>query len=156
MLSYNAPGIICCISSVAAQIPSVITPLYGVAKAGVNHFVRCMAKLHEMAGIRVVGVAPGLIDTPLFSDHPEANRFVDRGKDIMIKPEVIADGMVRVSLDSKYPSGTILEVTGEEHQREVMLLKDPGPQGFAILASKKDIALEDITAIIEQDKKSSK
>ena len=53
------PGVILHISSIVAQKPSIILPLYAVSKAGLSHFVRAMAPLQSLTGIRVVDVAPG-------------------------------------------------------------------------------------------------
>lgn len=52
-------GTVLHLSSITAQKPSVVLPLYAVSKAAVSQFVRCMAPLDEMCGIRVVGIAPG-------------------------------------------------------------------------------------------------
>jgi 3-hydroxybutyrate dehydrogenase len=52
-------GVVCHISSISAQRPSLTVPLYSVSKQGVSQFVRSMAPLEELAGVRVVGVAPG-------------------------------------------------------------------------------------------------
>ncbi|KAH0845711.1 NAD-dependent 15-hydroxyprostaglandin dehydrogenase [Fonsecaea pedrosoi] len=152
MLAADAPGIICCVSSIGAQKASIVTPLYQASKHGISSFVRCMADLHKLAGIRVVGVAPGIIRTPLYSDHPEAGKFVDPEKDFMLSPDEVARGMMAVCLDPKYPPGTILEVADVDNWREVKLLNDPGPQGRAILASKKQDAVADVIAFIEKDK----
>ena len=53
------PGVILHLSSIAAQKPSVVLPLYSVSKLAISQFVRCMAPLEDMCGIRVVAVAPG-------------------------------------------------------------------------------------------------
>jgi NAD(P)-dependent dehydrogenase (short-subunit alcohol dehydrogenase family) len=53
------PGVIVHLSSITAQIPSVVNPLYSVSKQAISQFVRCMAPLDGLAGIRVVAVAPG-------------------------------------------------------------------------------------------------
>lgn len=53
------PGVIVHLSSITAQIPSVVNPLYSVSKQALSQFVRCMAPLEDLAGIRVVAVAPG-------------------------------------------------------------------------------------------------
>lgn len=53
------PGVIVHFSSITAQIPSVVNPLYSVSKQAISQFVRCMGPLEELAGIRVVAVAPG-------------------------------------------------------------------------------------------------
>ena len=52
-------GTILHLSSIVAQKPSVVLPLYSVSKAAVSQFVRCMAPLDQICGIRVVGIAPG-------------------------------------------------------------------------------------------------
>lgn len=52
-------GVIIHISSITAQIPSVVNPLYSVSKQAISQFVRCMAPLDGLAGIRVMAVAPG-------------------------------------------------------------------------------------------------
>ncbi|KAJ9606671.1 hypothetical protein H2200_008679 [Cladophialophora chaetospira] len=152
MLSNNSPGIICHVSSIGAQKPGLVTPLYAVSKSGISNFVRCMADLEQLARIRVVGVAPGIIKTPLYVDHPEAERFLDKEKDFMLEPEDVARGMLAVCLDSKYPSGTVLEITDIDNWREVMLLNDPGPQGRAVIASKKKDAIADVVAAMERDR----
>jgi 3-hydroxybutyrate dehydrogenase len=153
MLNHNAPGVICCVSSIGAQKPSPITPLYHISKTGISGFVRSMASLGEMAGIRVVGVAPGIIRTPLYLDHPEAGKFLDREKDFMLEPEDVARAMVALCSDSKYAPGTVLEVTDVDNWRLVGVLNDPGPQGKAIIASKKSEGLADVLALIERDKR---
>ena len=57
-------GTIVLISSIAGQRSSIVTPLYTASKHGVNSFIRGMAPLWELAGIRVVGVAPGYVHPP--------------------------------------------------------------------------------------------
>ena len=53
------PGVILHLSSITAQKPSAVLPLYSVSKAAISQFVRCMAPLEGLCGIRVVAVAPG-------------------------------------------------------------------------------------------------
>lgn len=53
------PGVILHLSSIAAQKPSVVLPLYSVSKQAISQFVRCMAPLDSMCGIKVVAIAPG-------------------------------------------------------------------------------------------------
>jgi NAD(P)-dependent dehydrogenase (short-subunit alcohol dehydrogenase family) len=55
----HKPGVIVHLSSITAQIPSAVNPLYSVSKQAISQFVRCMAPLEDLAGIRVVAVAPG-------------------------------------------------------------------------------------------------
>lgn len=52
-------GTIIHLSSIAGQRSSIVTPLYTASKHGINSFVRGMGPLEELAGIRVLAVAPG-------------------------------------------------------------------------------------------------
>lgn len=156
MLQSNTKGIILHISSIAAQAANIITPLYAVSKHGVSAFIHSMASLDELAGIRVVGVAPGVVRSPLFLDHPEALRFLDFDKDPTIPPEEVARGMLAVATDPKYPPGTVLEVADFGNWRVVPLLNNPGPQGKAKQVSNKDLGLEDVKKMLEKDRSSAK
>jgi NAD(P)-dependent dehydrogenase (short-subunit alcohol dehydrogenase family) len=71
MLEQGRPGVIINISSVNAQQPSEGQVAYCVAKAGVDMITRCAALELGGRGIRVVGIAPGLVETPLTSKELE-------------------------------------------------------------------------------------
>ncbi|KAK4553513.1 hypothetical protein LTR86_009309 [Recurvomyces mirabilis] len=133
----NKPGVILHESSIVALEPSVVLPLYASSKAGLSHFVRSMAQLEEMAGIKVVAVAPGIVDTPLFRDHPQALDQIDITTDFLLPPDEVVRAMLALVLDSKYRGGTVLEVNDIGSWREVQLLNDPGPQGRSKLPRAK-------------------
>jgi NAD(P)-dependent dehydrogenase (short-subunit alcohol dehydrogenase family) len=65
MLEQGRPGVIINISSVNAQQPGEGQSAYCAAKAGVDMITRCGALELGSRGIRVVGIAPGLVETPL-------------------------------------------------------------------------------------------
>ena len=65
MLEQGRPGVIINISSMNAQQPSAGQVAYCAAKAGVDMITRCAALELGGHGIRVVGIAPGLVETPL-------------------------------------------------------------------------------------------
>jgi NAD(P)-dependent dehydrogenase (short-subunit alcohol dehydrogenase family) len=65
MLDQGRPGVIINISSVNAQQPGEGQVAYCAAKAGVDMITRCGALELGGSGIRVVGIAPGLVETPL-------------------------------------------------------------------------------------------
>jgi 3-hydroxybutyrate dehydrogenase len=58
------PGRVVCLSSIAGQISVMETPLYHASKFAVTGFVRSTKNLQEL-GIRVVGVAPGVVQVGL-------------------------------------------------------------------------------------------
>ena len=65
MLEQGRPGVIINISSVNAQQPGEGQVAYCAAKAGVDMVTRVGALELSGRGIRVVGIAPGLVETPL-------------------------------------------------------------------------------------------
>lgn len=111
------------ISSVAGQLPVFRAPLYGASKYAINGFVRCLAPL-DSAGVGVTAVAPGIVKTPLWTDHPEKLINVDTSKDAWVTPEEVAETMLRCI--ERESGGTILEV-GKSSIRSVDIYNDPGP-----------------------------
>jgi NAD(P)-dependent dehydrogenase (short-subunit alcohol dehydrogenase family) len=65
MLEQGHPGVIINISSVNGQQAGEGQVAYCAAKAGVDQITRCGALELGGRGIRVVGIAPGLVETPL-------------------------------------------------------------------------------------------
>ena len=65
MLEQGRPGVIINISSVNGRLPGEGQVAYCAAKAGVDMVTRCGALELGGRGIRVVGIAPGLVETPL-------------------------------------------------------------------------------------------
>ncbi|KAG4256708.1 hypothetical protein FPRO03_03718 [Fusarium proliferatum] len=137
MREVKKPGTILHLSSITAQKPSVVLPLYSVSKAAISQFVRCMAPLDQMCGIRVVGIAPGLVDTPLLRNTAGAQNHVDPSADFLLPTEEVVGAMVALLTDIKYAGGTVLEVGDIGSWREVHLLGDAGPQGRSTRARAK-------------------
>ncbi|CAG9982501.1 unnamed protein product [Clonostachys byssicola] len=124
------------ISSVAGQLPVFRAPLYGASKFAVSGFVRCLASLDDAYGVRVNAVAPGIVKTPLWTEHPEKLVNLDQKNDGWVTPEEVAEAMLACVEQDDNVGGTILEV-GKEHTRRVGALNDPGPnltQGYGIWA----------------------
>jgi NAD(P)-dependent dehydrogenase (short-subunit alcohol dehydrogenase family) len=65
MLEQGRPGVIINISSVNGQQAGEGQSAYCAAKAGVDMITRCAALELGVHGIRIVGIAPGLVETPL-------------------------------------------------------------------------------------------
>lgn len=116
------------ISSIAGQNANLNTPIYVAAKHAMNGFIRSLGPLEGEMSIRVNGVAPGLIKTPLWTEHPEKMTFLDLSKDAWATPEEVAEAMLRCLQEAELGGGTILEV-GANQTRKVEALNDPGPSG---------------------------
>jgi NAD(P)-dependent dehydrogenase (short-subunit alcohol dehydrogenase family) len=133
--SPSNPKRVVLISSIAGQCPNLPTPIYVAAKHGLNGFIRSLGALDAEFGIRVNGVAPGIIKTPLWTEHPEKLKFLDEGRDEWVGPEEVAGAMVRCLEDMELGGGTVLEV-GKGQTREVGVFMDPGPKGSGLTASR--------------------
>lgn len=92
--SPSNPKSIVHIASVAGQTASLPFPIYHAAKHGVQALVRCMESLEQSHGIRVTAVEPGVVKTPLFTEHPEKLKAVDQEKDVWVTPELVAEVML--------------------------------------------------------------
>ena len=65
-------------SSIAAVAAAGNLTAYKVSKAGVNALVHALATTNAKHGIRVNGIMPGLIDTPMGVDAAAAARGMSR------------------------------------------------------------------------------
>lgn len=134
------------LSSIAGQVTPLWCPLYAISKHGVNGLVRGMAPLEQRLGFRVVAVAPGLVRTPMWTEHPEKQGPISNDTE-WVTPEAVAQVMLDLvernetedyitgcpptekPCTLKIGGGTILEVSGVR-VRQVQQLNDPGPQGI--------------------------
>ncbi|KAJ5575705.1 hypothetical protein N7535_002631 [Penicillium sp. DV-2018c] len=129
------------ISSIAGQTTNITTPIYCATKHAISGFVRSLANLDTKLGIRVTAVAPGIIKTPLWTEHPEKLKMIDDSSDAWVTPEEVAEVMLALVQQDKVgerigdrsghgtqfavKGGTILEVS--KTVRAVSQFNDPGP-----------------------------
>lgn len=109
-----------------------------------------MEKLEPLFGIRVSAVAPGVVRTPLWLDHPVKSRMVVEGKDEWIMPEEVADAMLTLIEQPNLVGGTILEV-GKGQRRIVHMLNDKGPSGAGHTVSNGDVLDEKAIAVLKAE-----
>lgn len=147
-VSRQNPKRVVLISSIAGQIANLNTPLYVAAKHAINGFIRSLGPLEARLGIRVNGVAPGVIKTPLWTEHPEKMTFIDPEKDEWATAEEVAEAMVRCVRDGGLGGGKILEV-GRGQTREVEALGDLGPSGSGHTVSRLEGAYEEVFGWLE-------
>jgi len=107
--STSNPKRVVHISSIAGQVPGFPHPLYQASKHAISGFIRSVAPLDTL-GIRVNGVAPGVIKTPLWTDHPEKMKMVDENVDEWVLPEEVAEAMLRCCEDDAVVGGYVMEV----------------------------------------------
>jgi len=146
-LSQKKSGVITHVSSIAAQNPFLPAPIYVATKHAISGFVRSLAELENppapLPKIRVNGVAPGVIKTPLWTEHPEKLKMINPEVDDWATPEEVAEAMLDLVQEPEYVGGTILEV-GKSQRRIVERYNDPGPKGSGNTVSNSEKEKEDI------------
>ncbi|EME85080.1 uncharacterized protein MYCFIDRAFT_41376 [Pseudocercospora fijiensis CIRAD86] len=142
-VSATNPKRVVHISSIAGQLPGFLCPLYTASKHGISGFIRSMAPLESTLGIRVNGVAPGIIRTPLWTEHPEKMTFLDTEQDEWVEPEDVAEAMLRCVESDDVVGGWVLEVL-KGRTRNVDWRNDPGPEGPGGTASNRDNAAAEV------------
>ena len=100
-----------------------------------------MGPIDARFGIRVNGVAPGIIKTPIWT--AEKLSFLDAKQDEFATPEEVAEAMLRCLEDRDLEGGTLLEV-GAGQTRRVEPFNDPGPSGKGHTASGLDKGTEEV------------
>lgn len=68
MLKRNEPGVIVNISSVHEEAPNVVSVAYTASKGGLRNLTRSLALELAPHGIRVLDVAPGMINTKMSAE----------------------------------------------------------------------------------------
>lgn len=131
--------------------------------------MRSLAPLDKRLGVRVTAVAPGVIKTPLWTEHPEKLQLIAK-EDEWVTPEFVAEVMASlveqevVEVDAgsmgsasglstggakegtkkvAVEGGMILEVA-KGKTRLVEQFNDPGPSGEGNTAGNMNIAEEEI------------
>lgn len=107
-------------TSIQAFSPSPELLDYAMTKAALVAFVQALAEQEGPRGIRVNGVAPGPIWTPLIPATDWPDKLPEFGQDTPLgragQPAELAGAYVYLaSEEASYVSGTILAVTGGRH-----------------------------------------
>jgi NAD(P)-dependent dehydrogenase (short-subunit alcohol dehydrogenase family) len=118
MVAAGRPGAVVCTSSINAWFVEETHAVYNVTKAAVWTFIRSAAMDFARYGIRVNGVAPGVVDTPIAAlvVHneqlaPEYLKTIPLGR--FGQPEDIANAaMFLASDDASYVTGQTLVIDG--------------------------------------------
>ncbi len=93
------------------------TLAYAASKAAVHTMTRSLAKELAKSGVRVCGVAPGIVDTPLLNRH-EKPEMLEKLKALtplnrLAAPEEVARVVLFLASDeASYITGEIIEVNG--------------------------------------------
>ncbi|KAH7342781.1 hypothetical protein BKA65DRAFT_504754 [Rhexocercosporidium sp. MPI-PUGE-AT-0058] len=112
LLRKNKKGVIVIVASTAGFAGYLAAPLYCATKHAMVGFVRSMAMMEEREGIKVVGVAPGIVKTPLWTPEKMSKwNTKDSQPEGYILPETVAENMASLVEDSQYVGGIFLETS---------------------------------------------
>jgi len=75
--SQEDPKTVVHISSIASEMNFTTVPLYNATKWGLRGFIYTMAEIEETRHVRVAGVAPGIVRTPLWLETEKAKMVMD-------------------------------------------------------------------------------
>ncbi|PTB70289.1 NAD(P)-binding protein [Trichoderma citrinoviride] len=151
-VSLDNPKRVIHITSVAAQVPTFRAPLYGASKFGLQGFIRCLTQLEPRIGVRINGVAPGIVRTPLWTEHPEKLMNVNDAQDAWVTPQEVAQAMLQCVEDNENIGGTILEV-GAGNTRRVKVFNDEGPDrdpAKGLITSNNDLGDGEVVEWLQQ------
>lgn len=97
----SSRGTIVNVSSIASTDPFPGFSVYGACKAWVNTFTRAAAEEGRALGIRVIGIAPGAVETGMLRQH-----FPDFPKEQTLEPDDVAAAIEAVTTDPfRYATG---------------------------------------------------
>ena len=113
----RGPGHIVNIGSVAAVCPDRTQVGYGVAKSGINHLSRQMARQVAHAGVRVNVLNPGIIATEAVAKHLTPETQSRYTTNCMIKHlgepiDIAYMALYLASDESKYVTAHVMNVSG--------------------------------------------
>ena len=130
MQAAGRPGVIINIASINARQPAQGMSAYCTAKAGVEMFTRVAALELGPSNIRVCGIGPGLVDTPLTQYQRDMTAFRDgylenipMGR-VGTPQDIASAAAFLVSEEASWISGDTLFVDGASLTRGYPLMLD--------------------------------
>jgi NAD(P)-dependent dehydrogenase (short-subunit alcohol dehydrogenase family) len=122
MIEQGTGGVILNISSINGRQPAEGFVAYCSAKAGVDMLIRVASMELGRHGIRVVGIAPGFVDTPLTAGGGDAAKAIYLDKTPLGRTgevdDIAAAAEFLVSDQASWVSGETLVVDGAATTRE--------------------------------------
>lgn len=109
-------GNIIMITSIWGQTGAACEVAYSMAKGAQIAFIKALSKEVALSGIRVNGIAPGAVETPMMSQFTKEERellYEEIPMGRLGRPEEIAEGVsFLLSPESSYITGQILSING--------------------------------------------
>ncbi|KAL9121040.1 MAG: hypothetical protein Q9187_002406 [Circinaria calcarea] len=110
LLNKNKHGVVLIISSSAGLYPVYPTPLYNASKHAVVGFVKSMKPADDEEDIKIVCICPAYTATPLWT--PDLKEQWPVPDALALTAHSVAEAMMSLVQESKYPGGTIMSMSG--------------------------------------------
>ncbi|EXJ76270.1 uncharacterized protein A1O5_00778 [Cladophialophora psammophila CBS 110553] len=151
LLRYKKKGAILIVGSLAGYTPNFTAPLYVASKHAITGFARSLADLDEIADIKVVACAPGMVYTRIWTDAPKAMEEYNITKEVCAQPSEIAGAMLSLVQSSQWPAGTVLEVAKGQRWRNIPAFYAEPPAGAGVKPEQNE-AERRIIALLEAER----
>ncbi|KAF2014506.1 NAD(P)-binding protein [Aaosphaeria arxii CBS 175.79] len=99
---------VCIISSIGGIAGSIAAPLYCATKHAIVGFVKSLKDTEPLTGVKVTGICPGLVNTPLFTSDKKSQFSFAETK--ALSPDDVASNMLRLLQEKEFPCGTLLQL----------------------------------------------
>lgn len=107
-----------------------------------------MAPLQQEFGIKVVAVAPGMVQTPLWTNNPDKMKAITPD-DVLITPEELARVMLDVVQKDEYQGGTVLEALKNKTRR--VEVESPLPSGPGSTMSNMSVIYDETIDLLKTE-----
>jgi len=117
MLAQGKGGSVTTITTSRVDNPNASSPssVAMITKGGLNAITRSLANEYAKQQIRFNAVAPGIVDTPMHSDHPKDFLKTLSPMGTISDAKDIADAVVYLT-EARHVTGEVLHVDGGSHQ----------------------------------------
>jgi 3-oxoacyl-[acyl-carrier protein] reductase len=112
-------GVILLLLSEVAERPPARMSTYAAAKAGLTAFAQSLAAEVQNWNIRVIGISPSFVETPLIRQFPSKMIEIEKDRNgRLLQPEDVAGLVSRIIADrSFYPNGMIVPLRTRQDAR---------------------------------------
>ncbi|GKZ38736.1 hypothetical protein AbraIFM66950_011172 [Aspergillus brasiliensis] len=118
LLGRRKKGVVVITASIAGLHGHFTTPLYSAGKHGLIGLIKSLAAAEDEAGVKVVGICPGPVRTPLMATVENRLSGTDE-RPTLLEPEEIAGRMKELIEQGNYHGGMALGVYRPGHAEVV-------------------------------------
>ncbi|PGH09202.1 hypothetical protein AJ79_05731 [Helicocarpus griseus UAMH5409] len=113
LVARRKKGVVLLISSIAGLNGVYAKPLYAATKHAIVGFVKSMGAAEEQFGVKIVGICPGITDTPIWDNEEEFMASLLAAGMGKVELERITEAMVNLVQKGEYTGGTVFLESAE-------------------------------------------